>query len=241
MGNIFLEYAPVIYMDKLEPFKIKKVGVASYTEDGCGSRSFNRIFDFNDFEGTTTVLEYAYYLDYDIQHLYDLEHIWVYLDKNGNVIGAEGSYHGRFLNAFNNEFTRFYEKHRSEEFITPGKGRARMIYPRGSRIIMYSQPGKHAFLSDPRLMNLYTRLYDSCDRLAGIGGLEAPEKFLTDIKISEEENAKVAKYIKDNFSFVPSMEFEECEISSDDYMDWDQLEKEISSYLKEQLEIIRRT
>ena len=110
MGNIFLEYAPVIYMDKLEPFKIRKVGVSAYTEDGCGSRSFNRTFDFSDFEGTATVVEYAYYLDYDIQHLYDLEHIWVYLDKNGNVIGAEGSYHGRFLNAFNNEFTRFYEK-----------------------------------------------------------------------------------------------------------------------------------
>lgn len=105
---------------------------------------------------------------------------------------------------------------------------------------MYSQPGKHAFLSDPRLMNLYTRLYDSCDRLAGIGGLEAPEKFLTDIKISEEENAKVAKYIKDNFSFVPSMEFEECEIGSEDYLDWEQLEKEIPAYIKEQLEIIRR-
>jgi hypothetical protein len=103
---------------------------------------------------------------------------------------------------------------------------------------MYSQPGKHAMLSDERLMNLYTRLYNSCDRLAGIGGLDAPEKYLSDIHITPEENAKVAEYIKKKYSFVPSLEFEESLISSEYYIPWDELEKEIPIFIKKQLEII---
>ena len=81
-----IEYAPRIFMDKKEPFPIKKVGFTEYHVDGCRSSFFNRSFDFANFRGAVSVLEYAYYLDYDIQHLYDLEHIWVYLDKDGRQI-----------------------------------------------------------------------------------------------------------------------------------------------------------
>ena len=239
MSNLFLEYASIIFMDENEPFEIKKVGYSEYTTDGCRSVSFNRSFDFGLFEGTERVLEYAYYFDYDIQHLYDLEHIWIYLDQNGDVVGAEGSYHGRFLNAFNSEFTHVQEKNVMEEFITPGKGHAKVCFPKGSRLKMYSQPGKHAMLSDKRLMHLYTGLYDACNRLAGIGGLDAPDRFLKDIHISREENEKVIKYIRDNFSFVPAMEFEEHQIKPEDYIPYSELEREIPLYIKRQLEIIK--
>ena len=209
MDTIVFEYAPVIFMDKKEPFGIKKV-------DGARSNSFNRSFDFKNFDGAVTVLEYVYYLDYDIQHLYDLEHIWVYLDDKGDVVGAEGSYHGRFLNAMN----RTFEGQKFRE---------------GKRIVMYSQPGKHAFFSDPRLMYLYSELYTSCDRLAGISGLDAPERFAKDIDCSESDNQKVISYIRKNFRFVPSMEFEEHEISKDDYMDWEDLANKIPDYIRTEL------
>lgn len=207
-----MDHAPIIYMDRKEPFGIKKVGVHVYTEDGCRSISFNRKFDFKDFAGTCKVLEYAYYLDYDIQHLYDLEHIWIYLDAEGKQVGAEGSYHGRFLNANGVDL--------------------------GSRIIMYSQPGKHAMLASPEYMKLYTQLYASCGRLAGISGLDAPEQYLTYIRLSEKENARVAEYIKANFSFVPSMEFEPVEIPAEDYMTWEELAKSIPGFIKAQLAVI---
>jgi hypothetical protein len=216
MENIVFEYAPVIFMDKKEPFGIKKVGFTQYSEDGSRSLSFNRNFDFGNFEGAESVLEYVYYLDYDIQHLYDLEHIWVYLDGNGRVVGAEGSYHGRFLNAMNRTFEG-------------------MELKGGKRIVMYSQPGKHAFLSDPRLMYLYSELYTSCDRLAGISGLDAPERFVKDIDCSESDNRKVVNYIRDNFRFIPSMVFEEFDIPKSDYMQWEELADKIPCYIREEL------
>lgn len=216
MDLAIYEYAPVIFMDKKEPFGIKKVGYARYTEDGARSLSFNRNFDFKNFDGAVSVLEYVYYLDYDIQHLYDLEHIWVYVDADGKVVGAEGSYHGRFLNAMNKTFDG-------------------MELRDGKRLVMYSQPGKHAFLSDPRLMYLYSELYTSCDRLAGIGGLDAPERFVKDISCSDSDNHKVVSYIRDNYRFVPSMEFKEHEISKDDYIPWEELADRIPDYIRAEL------
>ena len=92
MNGIAFKYAPIIYMDKREPVEIKRIGFTEYTENGSKSISFNRKFDFENIGGAVKVLEYAYYLDFDIQHLYDLEHIWVYLDVNDKVVGAEGSF-----------------------------------------------------------------------------------------------------------------------------------------------------
>ena len=220
-------YSPIIYVDKKEPFSFKKVGYKIYEENGARSKSFNRTFDFENFKGTKKVIEYAYYLDYDIQHLYDLEHIWLYVGNDGNIVGAEGSFHGRFLNAIIPEFTRFCQKNESED-----------IHPSGSRLIMYSQPGKHAMLCSPKFMYLYSELYESCGRLSGIHGLDTPSKYLEDIHITEEENEKVSQYIKENYSFEPSMEFEETLIQPEDYIPWDELEKQIPVFIKAQLKKI---
>ena len=238
MGKI-KDNAPIIYMDKKEPIGIKKVGWEVYTENGARSKSFNRSFDFENFKGAVKVIEYAYYLDYDIQHLYDLEHIWIYVDEHENIVGAEGSYHGRFLNAIVPEFTTFYKKNElNEEFIVKRQSGAEIIHPKGSRIIMYSQPGKHAMVCNPKFMYLYTELFESCKRLAGIHGLDAPERYLKDIHITDEENDKVINYIRENFSFEPSMEFEEIAIPETDYMPWDELSEQIPVYIKSQLKVI---
>ena len=237
--STFLDYAPIIYMDKKEPIKIKKVGYEVYTENGAKSKSFNRNFDFENFKGAVKVIEYAYYLDYDIQHLYDLEHIWIYIDEYDNIVGAEGSYHGRFLNAIVPEFTSFNKRDTLGEELFVKRGNcAEVVYPKGSRLIMYSQPGKHAMLCSPKLMYLYTELFESCGRLAGIHGLDAPERYLKDIYITEVENEKVVAYIRENFSFKPTMEFKEVEISQADYMPWDELAEQIPLFIKEQLNSI---
>ncbi|WP_051545292.1 hypothetical protein [Butyrivibrio sp. MC2021] len=232
-------HAPILYMDEREPFSIRKVGYEVYEEDGAGSVSFNRKFDFQNYKGTVKVIEYAYYLDYDIQHLYDLEHIWIYMDEDENMVGAEGSYHGRFLRATAPGFTSVFKKgEMDEEYLIHDGAASRVIYPKGSRLIMYSQPGKHAMLSNPKLMYLYPELFEACDRLCGINGLDAPEKFLKDIHLSQEENRKVARYIKEKFSFEPVMRFQEREINHDDYIPWQELEWEIPGFIKEQLKII---
>ena len=217
MEKDVLRYAPVIYMDKKEPFGIKRVGFKVYSENGARSSSFNRTFDFENFPGAERVLEYVYYLDYDIQHLYDLEHIWVYLDKEGTVVGAEGSYHGRFLNAFRQEITCTNIEDETH-------------------VVMYSQPGKHAMLASDKLMYLYSELFSACDRLAGIHGLDAPERYLEDIHISEADNRRIADYIKETFSFEPSMKFEKASIPESAYIELDQLHREIPEFLKAELD-----
>ena len=103
---------------------------------------------------------------------------------------------------------------------------------------MYSQPGKHAMLANPKPMYLYSELFESCDRLAGIHGLDAPERYLTDIHITDEENKKVVQYIREHFIFKPSMEFEEFVIPENDYIPWEELAQNIPEYIKAQLGII---
>lgn len=208
-------YSPVIFMDSREPFSIRKVGVYVYTEPGR-SLSFARRFDFANISADTTcVIEYAYYLDYDIQHLYDLEHIWIYLSDAGDITGAEGSFHGRFLNAML-EQTKF----------------------RGDHILMYSQPGKHAMMADPSLFWLYPEFLSACRRLSGIHGLDCPPQYRRNIHLTEEENRKVAAWIREHYAFTPSLSYEETDIRSDDYLAIEELESRISDYLQEQLSVI---
>ncbi len=217
MDKRAFEYAPIIYMDEKEPFRIKRVGFAAYNDENRASSSFNRRFDLGNFRGAVEVLEYTYYLDYDIQHLYDLEHIWVYLDKEGNVVGVEGSFHGRFLCAY------------SQEFVGAEVAE-------NKHVVMYSQPGKHAMLAKPEFMYLYTELFSSCGRLAGIHGLDAPDRYVKDIHISEADNRKVADYIRDKYGFEPSMKFVNSEIPEADYMELSQLQEKIPEFLKAELD-----
>ncbi len=226
LENVAFIYAPIIYMDENEPFKVKKVGFKKYAENGVFSDSFNRRFDFENYPGTEAVYEYAYYLDYDIQHLYDLEHIWVYVDEKGEIAGAEGSYHGRLLRAYS----------RKESTKAANGDYSAFAEIKDGHVVMYSQPGKHAMLANPSLMFLYPELFEACKRLAGISGLDAPEKFLTDIHISEEDNRRVVEHIRSNYSFEPKMEFEEYLIPKEDYMSWDELDKKIPEYIKAELE-----
>ena len=226
MEQDIVKYEPIIYMDKKEPFRLKKIGFTEYSEDGARSSSFNRAFDFGNYPKAVRVLEYVYYLDYDIQHLYDLEHIWIYVDKNGAVVGAEGSYHGRFLCA--------YRKDNSSFAITRAVARAEI--ENKSHVVMYSQPGKHAMLASPELMWIYPELFTACDRLSGINGLDAPERYLEGIKISDEDNRRIAEYIKANYSFVPSMEFVRCDISEGDYVRLQDLQEMIPGFIKAELD-----
>ena len=126
----------------------------------------------------------------------------------------------------------------NEELIVKRGKSAEIVYPKGSRLIMYSQPGKHAMLCNPKVMYLYTELFESCGRLAGIHGLDAPERYLEDIHITDDENEKVVKYIRENFAFEPSMEFEEVSIPETDYMPWDELAEQIPVFIKDQLKTI---
>jgi len=68
-------------------------------------------------------IEYAIWWDWDIGHLYELEHVWVFVDDQGRVARAEASWHGGFHDMTWNA----------------------AVPLEGDRLVGLSEPGKHAF------------------------------------------------------------------------------------------------
>ena len=109
-------YVPHLRYDRAEPFALQGIGYTLYGEKmnkelldsgmkiwqngergiSAKSPSCRRIIQAPP-EGMA--IEYAFYYDFDIQHLYDLEHAFVYLDREGQIVGVESSFHGKFLNS----------------------------------------------------------------------------------------------------------------------------------------------
>ena len=128
--EIARRHAPVLYFDLAEPFLPDLVGYAVLRRPGP-SPTFDRYLDLGLPDGgrAAAVVEYALWYDWDIQHLYELEHAWAYLDAEGELVHAEGSWHGEPV-----------------PLVRDGRPSAE-----GRRPLAYAQPGKHALSADPTL------------------------------------------------------------------------------------------
>lgn len=116
--------APLIYFDAREPFLPIAAGVTFFTQDGP-SASFERQIELRP-QGkppAAQAIEYAIWWDWDIHHLYELEHAWVYLDPHDQPVRVEASWHGKLY-----ELPLQFE---------------------GGRVVLLSEPGKHAFAPHP--------------------------------------------------------------------------------------------
>lgn len=174
-------YVPCLRYDKKEPFPLKGIGYTVYWRT-AKSPSCRRTIEAP--EGGVAI-EYAFYYDFDIQHLYDLEHSFVYLDKEGDVIGVESSFHGKFLNSMIEGVLEF----------------------EGSHPVLYVQPGKHAFLPAPDYFKLIIDRDTACNKGAGEAGFLIMPMFENRLSTNEELDRKVEKYIRENYSFAPTWEF----------------------------------
>lgn len=174
-------YVPHLRYDKAESFPLEGIGYTIYRET-AKSPSCRRTIEAP--EGGVAI-EYAFYYDFDIQHLYDLEHSFVYLDKDGKVIGVESSFHGKFLNSMIEGVTEF----------------------EGDHPVLYVQPGKHAFLPAPDYFKLIIDRDDACNKNAGEAGFLIMPMFEERLSTDEEMDRKVEKYIRQNYSFAPTWEF----------------------------------
>lgn len=214
--EIALKYAPVLYFDRLEPFYPVLVGVTVLRRPGP-SPSFRREFRFDD-PRLHSVIEYAIYWDYDIQHLYELEHVWVYVGMDGEVLDAEASFHGKYLK---------------------GLLKNRSNLTGGTHVRLYSQPGKHAFSPLPELFELLPNLRSAASTEAGLDGLSVPEMFKGIYGTDEETNRLVRRYLQ-TFAFEPSMEFEEYRLPEEAFVEWPRLYEEIPRRIERELAGIRR-
>ncbi len=204
------EYLPIIMRDQNEPFPIRCIGYTVFTAPARSQSYRGMIHDPADF-GAEAIIEYAVYYDYDIQHLYDLEHIWV-AAGDGRVKACWGSFHGMRLRA-----------DRLEAFRADGP-----------HAVLYAEPGKHAFLPDPKLFTLHDQYPLCCNTLCG-GGLLIPP-FLTGVLHTDAaQDERIRRYMRERFSFTPAEEYAPEALDASILAPWETLLDRIPVYVETQL------
>lgn len=214
--EIALNYQPRILFDLAEPFEVKGMGYTVF-RNTRKSDSFRRTVPV-EAEKTAFAVEYAVYFDYDIQHLYDLEHIWVFIGHDGKVEDAEASFHGKYLKAM------------SLERNVEG----------GAHVQLFCQPGKHAFLPEGRLFTLLPDWKAACNVQAGNMGLLVMDLFGDALSTTPELQETVHRYIREHFSFQPTLQFEPKRLNDSLLLPWSQLKAEIPVRIKKELARITR-
>ncbi|CAI6056568.1 hypothetical protein PAECIP112173_01613 [Paenibacillus sp. JJ-100] len=208
--EVAMSYAPILMFDQNEPFYPDLVGVSLLDHPGP-SPSFRREIIFPS-EMVQYVIEYAIWWDYEIGHLYEMEHVWVYVGHDGEVVDCEASFHGRVLRGMLKE-------------------RVNLV---GEHVCLYSQPGKHAFSPLPVVFELLPNLYSATGVEAGCDGLLVNEMFAPFFQTSEQIDARVKRYLQTK-AFVPSMQFEEYLLQPEMFMTWDKLFELIPQRIKDRL------
>ncbi|MDP9482599.1 MAG: HAD family hydrolase [Chloroflexota bacterium] len=187
--EIARRHAPVIYFDLAEPFLPDLVGYAVIRQPGP-SPTFDRYLDLRIPSGdrAAAVIEYGLWYDWDIQHLYELEHAWAYLDAAGELIHAEGSWHGEPI-------PLVHERRVSAE---------------GARPMAFAQPGKHALSAEPALFSGHDGYRElvrrEADERAG-GGLLAGPLLAGAVRTTARRNGLTRAYLHTR-AFAPTFRFE---------------------------------
>lgn len=202
------KYCPCFMEDMKDPFPIKAIGYTFFYKDGKSS-SCRRVFHI-DPDNCQFMIEYAVFYDFDIQHLYDLEHVFVYVGNQGEVVNVEASFHGKFLKSMINGVLKF------EKDTHP---------------VIYTQPGKHAMMPTPEYFNLFIDLYSACNQLAGCDGFLIAPMFEKRLATTDAINQKVERFLKEEYSFEPSMRFHPVWVTQDMLLPYPELEDYIVDHM----------
>lgn len=182
-------FVPHLRYDRAEPFALQGIGYTLFRDSRgeAGGASGKSPSCSRVLEAPTggCVIEYAFYYDFDIQHLYDLEHTFVYLDKDGEIAGVESSFHGKFLNSRIEGVTEF----------------------EGSHPVLYVQPGKHALLPAPEYFRLVIDRDTACGQNAGRDGFLISDMFRGRLFTDAGFDRRVEEYIRGRYAFAPTWEF----------------------------------
>jgi len=147
-------YAPYLAFDAREPFMPLAAGYTLFRESGP-SPSFRQGYQVElappDQPAAHLAIEYAIWWDWDIGHLYELEHVWVYVSREGRVVRVEASWHGGY-----------------HDMRLDGA-----LALQGDHPLLYSEPGKHAFAPSPTWFLKRRREFKRSETqdLAGVGGI----------------------------------------------------------------------
>jgi glycerophosphoryl diester phosphodiesterase len=195
--------APRIRFDVSEPFLPAVVGYTVFHESAV-SPSFPRKITLA--PGTVTAIEYAIWWDWDIEHLYELEHIWIYLDASEQVVTAEASWHGGFH---------------------PMRRPDGSLPPESDRITLFSEPGKHAFapVSDWLMERAPTTTY-ACGAGAGRAGVHVTPLFEDTIHSRTPLNNQHVHTYLERLAFKPAYRFDRIfNLEKAVFVPWDNLRR----------------
>jgi putative hydrolase of the HAD superfamily len=192
-------YAPFLKFDQLEPFLPLTAGYSVIRQSGP-SPSFPRTLEVGPGE---QVVEYAIWWDWDIVHLYELEHVWVYLDSGSRPVRAEASWHGGYRSIGTNGGLPLS----------------------GDRLMLYSEPGKHAFASSLEWYRAgEKRNRWLCCRGAGSGGVLVSELFAGLIDTKSPQVDKLVQAFLRRHAFVPTYEFNRTlQLPAEQLVPWPEL------------------
>ncbi len=204
-------YAPRILFDQNEPFLPLVVGYTIFRADGY-SPSFPRCIGLTPVgrQPSTLAVEYAIWWDWDITHLYELEHIWTFVGAGGDVVHGEASWHGDFKG-----LGEWQEDGRTQ------------LYD-GTHPVAYAQPGKHAFTANVRTFHIMaSHVRERCSVGAGAAGLLVTDIFkdvLTPFK-TQDNDALVQAYLEAH-AFEPAFEWNKVfEVTVGHLVPWHVLEE----------------
>lgn len=203
-----LRVSPILMMDRLEPFRPVRVGITVFDAPG-ESPSFNRKIDFQP-DQIAIVIEYAMYWDYDIQHLYELEHVWMFVDHEGKVAHCEASSHGSYN----------YGLLRDKSNLTED-----------GRVKLFVQPGKHAMFPIEEVFRLFPDVERCCTEDAGTGGVLENELFRGQYKFGGDID-RLAEARLRTFTFRPSFDYVPYEWDSEMFVSWEELRLFIPERMK---------
>ena len=201
--ELALRYAAIIRFDAREPFLPSAVGYSVFRESGA-SASFPRDISLRD--GIAFVIEYAIWWDWDIGHLYELEHVWAYVDSDGTLVDTEASWHGAY-----NRMAAADQQHPAKD----------------NRPLLYSEPGKHAFAPSPRwLLERKAKTQASCGTHAGKMGVHVTPLFEGIIHGRQPLNNRLVHTYLERLRFEPSFVFsQEFDLRGAVFAPWRQLQE----------------
>jgi phosphoglycolate phosphatase-like HAD superfamily hydrolase len=178
-------FTPWIWFDEAEPFFPSVVGYTIFKREEL-SPSFLRPIQQDWRPAWTTAIEYALWWDWDIGHLYELEHVWSYLDETENLVWVEASSHGSYASMLLED---------------------RTIPRQDTHPVVYAQPGKHAFSPTPLWFELFhDMVFAETSTRAGHGGVLVKDQYTRQIPKNPEVDALVAGWLRQK-AFIPTMKF----------------------------------
>ncbi|MDP3178660.1 MAG: hypothetical protein Q8M76_12215 [Spirochaetaceae bacterium] len=197
-----LRYAPQIMFDEREPFMPRFIGTSILRSSGR-SPSFRRSIEVP--RGGFAV-EYAVFWDWDIQHLYDLEHLWVFVDAEGAVADAEGSFHGQYI-----------------KILLPDRSNLS-----GDRVVAYSQPGKHAFAPLPVIFQLLPDFAFATGAGAGLEGALVTGPLEGRVAKEGWWDDAAREYLRAR-AFEPALEYRPYHPDPELFVTWEELDAALPS------------